>query len=101
MGIAWSLASVCIFVLTVVRGGRVLALSLRDIFTVIGPALLAALLMCAVIYTIDLQLSNVSGLIGLYKIPMGGLVYVLIFWYFFRSRSEELIRVLLRLMGRQ
>ncbi len=101
MGIAWSLASVCIFVLTVVRGGRLLALSLSDIFVSIGPALLAALLMCAVIYVVDLQLPNVSGLVALYKIPLGGLVYALIFWFLFRGRSEELVRVLMRLMGRQ
>jgi O-antigen/teichoic acid export membrane protein len=101
VGLAWSLASVCVFVLTVVRGGRLLALSLQDILSSISPALFVSLLMCAVIYTVDLPLSNVSGLVALYKIPLGGAVYVLAFWYFFRGRSEELIRVLLRLMGRQ
>lgn len=100
VGIAWSLASVCIFVLTVVRGGYLLALSLKDIVYAIAPAVFAALLMCAVIYTLELQLFNVSGLVALYKIPLGGFVYTLVFWFFFRSRSEELIRVLLRLMGR-
>jgi len=101
VGIAWSLASVCVFGLTVVRGGHLLALSLKDIFSSISPALFAALLMCAVIYVVDMQLSNVSGLVGLYKIPLGGFVYTFVFWYFFRGRSEELIRVLMRLMGRQ
>ncbi len=101
VGIAWSLASVCIFVLTVVRGGRLLGLALKDILLSIFPALSASLLMCAVIYAVDLPLSNVSGLVALYKIPLGGFVYALIFWCFFRGRSEELIRVLMRLMGRQ
>ncbi len=101
VGIAWSLASICVFVLTVVRGGRLLSLSLKDIISAISPALFTSLLMCAVIYLVDLQLSNVSGLVGLYKIPLGGFVYALILWYFFRGRSEELIRVLMRLMGRQ
>jgi O-antigen/teichoic acid export membrane protein len=101
LGIAWSLASVCIFGLTIIRGGRLLTLPLRDIFVSISPALFAALLMCVAIYIVDLQLPTVSGLVALYKIPLGGLVYVLIFWCFFRGRSEELVRVLMRLMGRQ
>jgi O-antigen/teichoic acid export membrane protein len=101
IGIAWSLGSVCIFVLTVVRGGHLLDLALKDILLSIFPALFAALLMCAVIYAIDLRLSNVSGLVALYKIPLGVFVYALVFWCFFRGRSEELIRVLMRLMGRR
>jgi O-antigen/teichoic acid export membrane protein len=101
VGIAWSLSSICVFALTVVRSGRMLALPLKDIFYSISPALFAALLMCAVIYLVEIEFPNVSGPAGLYKIPLGGLVYVLVFWYVFRARSEELIRVSLRLMGRQ
>jgi teichuronic acid exporter len=101
VGIAWSLASICVFVLTVVRGGRLLSLSLKDIISAISPALFTSLLMCAVIYLVGLRLSTVSGLAGLYKIPLGGFVYAMVLWYFFRGRSEELIRVLMRLMGRQ
>jgi PST family polysaccharide transporter len=101
VGVAWSLGSVCIFALTAVRGGRLLGLALKDILLSLFPALFAALLMCAVIYATDLSLPHVSGLVALYKIPLGGLIYALVFWCFFRGRSEELIRVLLRLMGRQ
>jgi hypothetical protein len=101
VGIAWSLASFCIFALTVVRGGHLLGLAPKDIIVSICPALFTSLLMCAVLYAVALPLSNVSGLVALYKIPLGGLVYALVFWYIFRGRSEELIRVLMRLMGRQ
>lgn len=97
----WSIASVCIFLLTVVRGGRLLALPLNTILSAIIPALIAALVMCASIYAMTLQLPDVSGLLALYKIPFGCVVYILIFWVFYRDRSEELIRVFMRLMGRQ
>lgn len=101
VGIAWSLTSICVFGLTVVRGGRLLALSFKQIFYSVSPALFASLLMCAVIHLFEIGFPSVSGPAGLYKIPVGGLVYVLIFWYVFRGRSEELIRVFMRLAGRQ
>ncbi len=101
VGVAWSLASVCIFGLTVVRGGRLLSLSLKDIWSSISPPLFTAVLMCLVIYAFETQLSSVSGPAGLYKIPLGGIVYALVFWLLFRSRSEEVIRVVKRLTGRQ
>lgn len=97
----WSIASVCIFLLTVVRGGRLLALPLNTILSAIMPALVAALVMCASIYAMTLRFPDVSGLLALYKIPFGCVVYILIFWVFYRDRSEELIRVFMRLMGRQ
>jgi PST family polysaccharide transporter len=101
VAIAWSAASVCIFGLTVVRGGRLLELPLKAIFSAITPALFAALLMCGSIYAVGLQFPQVSGVLALYKIPLGGVVYTLIFWTLFRGRSEELIRVFIRLSGRQ
>jgi O-antigen/teichoic acid export membrane protein len=101
VGLAWSLGSVCIFVLTAVRGGRLLGLRLRNILLSIFPALITALLMCAVIYTVDSALPNVSGVFALYKIPLGGFVYALFFWLFFRVQCEEVVRVLMRLMGRK
>lgn len=96
----WSLASVCVFLLTVVRGGRLLSLPLSKIFSAITPAAFTALIMCASIYAVELQFPTVSGVLALYKIPFGALVYVLVFRLFFKGRSEELIRVLFRLMGR-
>jgi len=101
VAIGWSLASVCIFIMTVVRGGRFLALPLRSIFLAIAPALLVSLIMCAVIYIVDMQFSNPSGLLALYKIPLGGIVYALLSWSLLRGRSEEMLRVLNRLLGRQ
>lgn len=101
VAIGWSLASVCVFLLTVVRGARLLSLSLKDIFSAIMPALIVSVLMCAAIYAIQLQFPGVSGVFALYKVPFGALVYMLIFWLFYRDRSEELIRVFLRLLGRQ
>lgn len=100
VAMGWSIASVCVFLLTVVRGGRLLALPLRAILSAIAPALVSASLMCAAIYAATLRFPDVSGVHGLYKIPLGALVYVLIFWCFYRGRSEELIRVFLRLVGR-
>lgn len=101
VAVGWSIASFCVFLLTILRGGRLLALSLKDIFTAILPAFIAALLMCGSIYVVALQFPDVSGIYTLYKIPIGALVYGLIFWTFFRDRSEELIRVFMRLIGRQ
>ena len=100
VGAAWSLASLCIFALTVIRGGRLLSLSFKAVSAAILPPALAALVMCAVIYMVQLQIPHVSGLAGLYKIPLGGIVYVLIFWFCLRGRSMELIRVTRRLAGR-
>jgi len=97
---AWSLASLCLFGVTVVRGGGLLKLPLRRVLSAFGPALLASLVMCLVIFLVDLEFPGVSELVSLYKIPLGALVYGLFSWFFFRSRSEELIRVLFRLIGR-
>jgi O-antigen/teichoic acid export membrane protein len=101
VAIAWSLASVCVFALTIVRGGRLLSLPLKAVFSAVIPALFASLLMCTVIYAVGLRFQSVSGVLALYKIPLGGIVYALVFWYCFRRRSEELIRVFFRLIGRQ
>lgn len=101
IAIAWSLASVCIFVLTLVRGGRVLELPVLSVLRAVTPALLAALLMCAAIYLVAAQFPGVAGVFALYKIPFGALVYVFLFWLMFKDRSEELIRVVSRLAGRQ
>jgi O-antigen/teichoic acid export membrane protein len=101
IAVAWSLASVCIFVLTLVRGGRVLELPILSALRAVTPALLAALLMCAAIYLVSGQFPGVAGVLALYKIPFGALVYVFLFWLMFRDRSEELIRVVSRLAGRQ
>ncbi len=101
VAIGWSLASVCVFLLTVVRGGRLLALAPQQIVTTILPAAIAAVLMCAAIHAMELQFPGITGIPALYKIPFGAVVYMLVFWGFFRNRSEELIRVFLRLIGRQ
>lgn len=97
---AWSLASLCLFGVTLVRGGRLLKLPVKAVFSALMPALLGSLVMCLVIYLVDRQFPAVSSIIALYKIPLGALAYVLFSWGFFRGRSEELIRVLFRLMGR-
>ena len=101
IAIAWSLSSVCVFALTVVRGGRLLDLPIGAVFRTITPALFAALLMCGAIYFVGHQFPGISGLLALYKIPFGGLIYAVLFWLMFRGRSEELIRVVMRLTGRQ
>jgi len=101
VAIGWSLASVCVFLLTVVRGSRLLSLSIGAIFSATLPAVIAAALMCLAIYVVARQFPDVSGVLALYKIPFGALVYSVIFWCFFRGRSEELIRVFMRLLGRE
>jgi O-antigen/teichoic acid export membrane protein len=101
VAVGWSIASVCIFVLTIVRGGRLLDLPLMSILSTMLPAIVVSLLMCASIYAVANQFPGVSGALALYKIPFGALVYVLLFWTFYRGRSEELLRVFMRLIGRQ
>ena len=97
---AWSLASLCLFGVILVRGGHLLNLPLMAVFSALTPALLGSLAMCVAIYAVDLQFPAASEVASLYKIPLGALVYALFSWYFFRGRSEELIRVFFRLMGR-
>jgi teichuronic acid exporter len=97
---AWSLASLCLFGVILVRGGHLLNLPLMAVFSALTPALLGSLAMCAAIYAVDLQFPAASEVASLYKIPLGALVYALFSWCFFRGRSEELIRVFFRLMGR-
>jgi teichuronic acid exporter len=101
VAVGWSIASVCIFLLTIVRGGHLLNLPLKSIFSTILPAIVTSLLMCASIHAVAIQFPGVSGALALYKIPFGAAVYVLLFWSFYRSRSEELVRVFMRLIGRQ
>jgi teichuronic acid exporter len=101
VAVGWSIASVCIFVLTILRGGRLLELSLKAILSTMLPAIITSLLMCASIYAVATLFPNISGALALYKIPFGALVYVLLYWSLFRGRSEELIRVFMRLIGRQ
>jgi len=101
VALAWSLASACIFILTVFRGGRLLGLRITEILLAISPALTVAVLMCFLIFLVGQQLPSVTGLLALYKIPFGALVYFAGFWLLFRARSMELIRVLLRLTGRK
>lgn len=100
VALAWSLASLCLFGVTVVRGGRLLKLPVMTVLSAVAPALLVSLVMCLAIYAVDSQLADVSALVSLYKIPLGVVVYVAVSWLFFRRRSEELIRILFRLMGR-
>ncbi|MCB1843974.1 MAG: oligosaccharide flippase family protein, partial [Halioglobus sp.] len=101
VALAWSSASVCIFLLTLVRGGRLLSVPASRILTGIAPAFAVAVVMCSVIFAADLALPGVQGVWGLYKVPLGALVYVALFWLFFRRRSEELFHVVARLTGRR
>jgi teichuronic acid exporter len=98
---AWSLTSLFLFILTLVRGGRVLALPIWKTCRAFLPALVVSLLMCLVVYLVDLQFAGISGIYALYKILLGSMVYILFFRFLFRLESEELMRVLWRLMGRQ
>jgi len=100
VALAWSLTSLCLFLLTVVRGGRLLGIPVRRLLATLYPALPVTLLMCLVIYLAGALLPGVSGVIALYKIPLGFAVYVLAFWLFYRQRGLELIRVGRRLIGR-
>lgn len=101
VALAWSLASVCVFGLAVVRGGKLLSLSVRRFFAAFTPALFVSLIMCAAIFAVDMQYPQLEGLYGMYKIPLGGIVYAACFWLFFRGITQEMLRVTLRLMGRQ
>ncbi len=98
---AWSLGSLCIFLLTIVRGGRLLGVPVRSFLVAIAPALFVAVAMCAVIFASGLYLPGIDGAYSLYKIPLGAVVYVAVFWFVFRERSREVIHVLSRLAGRQ
>jgi O-antigen/teichoic acid export membrane protein len=100
VAIAWSLASMCLLLVTVTRGGRLLKLPVKRVVSAFSPAFLASLVMCLAIYAVDMQFPDASAIVSLYKIPLGALVYALFSWFFFRARSQELIRVLFRLMGR-
>lgn len=100
VALAWSLASLCLFVVTLVFGGRLLRLPVIEVLSALSPALSVSLGMCLVIYVVDLQFRGVSELVSLYKIPLGAAIYALLSWVFFRARTRELIRVLFRLLGR-
>ncbi len=100
VALAWSLASLCLFGVTVVRGGRLLKLPVQAVLSAVYPALLVSLVMCGAIYLVDRQFAEASALVSLYKIPLGAVVYVAVSWFFFRERSEELVRILFRLLGR-
>jgi O-antigen/teichoic acid export membrane protein len=100
VAIAWSLTSLCLFGVTVVRGGRLLKLPVRTVLAAVSPALLVSLVMCLAIYFLDMQFPTDSPLVALYKIPLGAVLYIVASWCLFRKRSEELIRILFRLMGR-
>lgn len=100
VAIAWSLASMCIFGLNLVRGGRLLSLPLGSACKTFIPPLIVAIVMCACIVFVDLQFPHIEGWLALYKIPLGALVYVAGYWLFFRERCMELIHVFKRLAGR-
>ncbi|MAT92308.1 MAG: hypothetical protein CME59_06875 [Halioglobus sp.] len=100
VALAWSLASVCIFALTLVRGGRLLAVPMRDFLAAFLPGLCVSALMCAALHAADLAMPWIEGAWGLYKIPLGMLLYAALFWCLFRARSREVIHVLKRLTGR-
>jgi teichuronic acid exporter len=100
VAVAWSLTSLCLFGVMLVRGGKLLKLPVMAVLSALAPAFLGSLVMCIAIYVVDSQFPVASEWISLYKIPLGALVYVVFSWFFFRGRSEELVRVLFRLMGR-
>jgi len=100
VAIAWSLASVCVFVLTVVRGGGLLGLPVGSILLAIGPALGAASVMCGVLLLADLAFPALDGVRGLYKIPLGAFVYLAVFRLLFPARTREGLHVMTRLLGR-
>ena len=77
-----------------------LELPVMTVLSAIAPAVLVSLVMCIVIYLVDMQFADASALVSLYKIPLGAVVYVVVSWLFFRRRSEELVRILFRLAGR-
>jgi len=100
VAMAWSCSSICIFALTVIRGGRLLSIGLGDLARTFAPAMLVSCAMCAAIYGVDLRFPDVSGLWSLYKIPLGGVVYALLLWVLFRGRCLEVIHVFSRLAGK-
>jgi len=100
VALAWSLSSLCLFCVTIIRGGRLLRLPVMQVLSATAPALLVSLFMCLIIFAVGLRFPGASEIVSLYKIPLGAVVYALGSWYFFRARSEELIRVLFRLLGR-
>lgn len=101
VAVAWSIASVCVFGLAVVRGGRLLSLSIMRFLASFTPALLVTLIMCAAIFAVDIQFPHIEGIFALYKIPLGAVVYLAAFWLLFRSVTEEMVHVTLRLAGRK
>lgn len=101
VAVAWSLASICIFGLTLVRGGRLLGISLKRFLQSIAPALAASLAMCGVLFLAELSLPGLDGVWGLYKIPLGAVVYLVLFRVLFPERTRELLHVTTRLVGRR
>ena len=100
VAVAWSIGSLTIFSLTMVRGGRLLSFSLSRLASAFFPAMFCALVMCGALYIIDLGYPWVEGVWGLYKIPAGAVIYFALFWFLFRRRSEEVLYVMGRLTGR-
>lgn len=101
VAVAWSLASVCIFLLALIRGGRLLSISQRAFVDAFAPAMLVAVAMCAVLFVFEQIFPDPGAIYGLYKVPLGMIVYFTCFWVFFRHRSEEVIHVVLRIVGRR
>jgi hypothetical protein len=56
--------------------------------------------MCAALYGFDLLYLGNAGFYGLVKIPLGAVIYLVVFGLFFRAQSREVIHVLWRLSGR-
>lgn len=101
VAVAWSLTSICVFGLAVVRGGRYLSLPVMHCLRSFTPAFLVSVIMCIGIYLVDRQFTQMDGFLALYKIPLGGVIYLGAFWLLFRSNLEEIIHVGLRLAGRR
>jgi O-antigen/teichoic acid export membrane protein len=100
VAVAWSIGSLTIFSLTMVRGGRLLSIALSQFASAFSPALFCALAMCCALYVIDLGYPWIEGAWGLYKIPAGAVIYFAMFWFLFRRRSQEVLYVVGRLAGR-
>ncbi|MFT4614648.1 MAG: teichuronic acid exporter [Bacteroidia bacterium] len=100
VALAWSLTSLCLFLLAVIRGGRLLNIPAGRLFGTLWPALPVTLLMCFVVLIVDTNFPDITGVLALYKIPLAAAVYALVFWTLFRTRSLELIRVTRRLLGK-
>ncbi len=101
VAVAWSLASGCIFALTLVRGGKLLSIPLSRLVSALAPPFFVATAMCVIILLAERLLPSVQGAWNLYKVPLGAVVYVTLFWLLFRGRSQELLHVVLRLTGRR